>query len=173
MWFFKYLKVTAVPAILAGAMTIAEIQCSSSLAQTPTNSSLQAPVHTALSCPSKEIIPGKPFNLFVDFNVESGWHIYHKDPGQSGMPTQVQWMLPTGYKVEEQKWPQPETFNESGIVTYGHSKKLRLGTTVTPPASVKAGQVVKIKVTASWLACKHSCVPGSKTMTMELKVGGK
>ncbi|MDX2105836.1 MAG: protein-disulfide reductase DsbD family protein [Candidatus Melainabacteria bacterium] len=173
MRLFKYSKLAVGRAILAFALAIASSQCPTSQAQTSPNNSLQAPVQTSLSCPSKEIMAGKPFNLFVDFEMEPGWHIYHKNPGESGMPTKVQWILPTGFKVEEQKWPQPETFKESGIVTYGHSKKLRLGATVTPPGSLKTGHVVQIKVAASWLACKHSCVPGNKTMAIELKVGSK
>lgn len=96
-------------------------------AQTPATQSLQTPVKAALRSANKEISRGKPFNLFVDFEMEPGWHIYHKNPGESGMPTKVQWTLPAGFKIEEQSWPQPETFKDSGIVTYGHSKKTTTG----------------------------------------------
>lgn len=167
MRFFKGLSVLALWIVL-----LSETH-SAGLAQAPKNDSLRAPVRAAISIGKEKIIPGKPFKIYVDFNMEPGWHIYFKDPGQSGMPTKVEWTFPQGFTAQPLSWPQAETFKEAGIVTYGYSSKVRLSTTVMPSKSLKPGTAVSIKAKTSWLACKHSCVPGESSLSLDLKVQPK
>ena len=44
------------------------------------------------------IQPGSVFYISVRFRMDAGWHIYWKDPGDSGMPPKVEWLLPEGIK---------------------------------------------------------------------------
>jgi DsbC/DsbD-like thiol-disulfide interchange protein len=44
--------------------------------------------------------PSSTFKAGVQFHMAKGWHIYYKNPGQSGKPTQVEWILPKGWKVD-------------------------------------------------------------------------
>lgn len=144
-----------------------------SLAQNHSSTLLASPIKATLKSDTQKIVPGKPFTLFVDVAMEPGWHIYYKDPGQSGMPTQVDLTLPKGFTAQELSWPPAETFKEAGIVTYGYSKKVRLSTLVTPSKGLKSGDSVSIKAEAKWLACKHSCVPGNSSISINLKVQTK
>lgn len=143
------------------------------LAQNPSMKAMESPVRTSLKSDTKTIVPNKPLKLFVDFDMEPGWHIYYKDPGQSGMPTRVDLTLPPGFTAQVLNWPPAETFKEAGIITYGYSKKVRLSTVITPSKTLKSGQSVKFQASASWLACKHSCVPGNSSVSLELKVQAK
>lgn len=145
----------------------------SSLAQNQSDKLSESPIKASLSSEAGKIIPGKPFKLFVVFDMAPGWHIYYKDPGQSGMPTQVDLTLPKGLTAQALCWPVAETFKEAGIVTYGYSKKVRLSTVVTPSKVLKPGDSVRIKAAASWLACKHSCVPGNSSLSVDLPVQAK
>jgi thiol:disulfide interchange protein DsbD len=134
----------------------------------------KSPVKASLKSESSQIVAGRPFKVFVDFTMEPGWHIYYKNPGQTGMPTEVKFTLPPGFKVGPLTWPKPETFKEAGIVTYGYSKNVRLSTVMIPAKSLKPSSKVTIKGKASWLACKHSCVPGeSPDLVLALKVRAK
>lgn len=142
-------------------------------AQNQSNKSPASPIKAYLSSETQAIIPGTPFTLFVVFEIEPGWHIYYKDPGQSGMPTQVDLILPKGFTAQSLSWPPAETFKDAGIVTYGYSKKVRLSTKVTPSKAIKPGESIKVKATTSWLACKHSCVPGDSSISLDLKVQTK
>lgn len=133
----------------------------------------ETPIEVSLSSDVKYIVPGKSFKLFVDFDLQPDWHIYYKDPGQTGMPTQIEWTLPKGFTATAISWPPPQTYKESGIVTYGYSKKVRLATTVTPAKQLVPGESVRINARASWLACKHSCVPGNSSLNITFKVQAK
>ncbi len=167
-------KVRAI--VLAGLTALGGMVCffaEASLAQNQSNKLPASPIKASLSSDTPKVIPGKPFTLFVVFDMEPGWHIYYKDPGQSGMPTQVDLTLPKGFAAQALSWPPPETFKEVGIVTYGYAKKLRLSTMVTPSKDLKPGESIKIKAATSWLACKHSCVPGTSSISLDLKVQTK
>jgi len=43
------------------------------------------------------IAPGQPFMLGFKFTIAPGWHIYWKNPGDSGLPTEVKLNLPEGF----------------------------------------------------------------------------
>jgi thiol:disulfide interchange protein DsbD len=172
----KYLKNTVRVVILAGLTfwgAMIGFSTESCLAQNQSNKLLVSPIKASLSSETQLIVPGKPFKLFVSYDMEPGWHIYYKDPGQSGMPTQVDLMLPKGFTAQALSWPPAETYKEAGIVTYGYSKKVRLSTMVTPSKGLKSGESVSIKAAAKWLACKHSCVPGNSKISLDLKVETK
>lgn len=170
----KYLKETVGAIVLAtltfGGGIMLLLSTESALAENQSHAMLVSPIKVSLSSDTHKIVPGKSFTLFVDFAMENGWHIYYKDPGQSGMPTQVDLILPKGFTAQALSWPPAETFKEAGIVTYGYSKKVRLSTKVTPSKALKPGQSIKIKAATSWLACKHSCVPGNSSISLDLKV---
>jgi DsbC/DsbD-like thiol-disulfide interchange protein len=156
-------------AIVSGAIWFSTGSCfAQSLGDKPLG-----PVKASLAGDRGKIVLGKPFKVYVDFEMEPGWHIYYKDPGQTGMPTAVDFTLPPGFSAQPLRWPAYETFKESGIVTYGYSRKLRLSTFVTPSKTLKSGQIVTLKASAKWLACKHSCIPGSSAMSVDLKVQAK
>lgn len=156
-------------AVVIGAFWLSTGYC---LAQSSSDKPV-GPVKAALASDSGKIVLDKQFKVYVDFEMEPGWHIYYKDPGQTGMPTAVDFTLPPGFSAQPLSWPAYETFKESGIVTYGYSKKLRLSTIVTPRKMLKVGQTVTIKASTKWLACKHSCIPGSSAISVDLKVQAK
>jgi thiol:disulfide interchange protein DsbD len=155
--------------VVVGAIWFSTGSC---LAQSLSDKPL-GPVKASLTSDSGKIVLDKPFKVYVDFEMEPGWHIYYKDPGQTGMATAVDFTLPQGFSAQPLSWPAHETFKESGIVTYGYSKKLRLSTSVTPSKTLKSGQIVTIKASTKWLACKHSCIPGSSSISVDLKVQAK
>src|SRR5687768_7216726 len=41
--------------------------------------------------------PGEPFSAGVLLKMKPHWHVYWKNPGDSGMATGVQWRLPEGF----------------------------------------------------------------------------
>ena len=50
-----------------------------------------------------------------------GWHTYWKFPGDAGIPTELKWKLPPGWKVGEIQWPIPLKLIEPGdIQVYGY-----------------------------------------------------
>src|SRR5437867_3085239 len=70
---------------------------------------------------------GQPFTLGVLLKIEPGWHVYWKNPGESGMATSVQWKVPEGFKVGELQFPIPIRFGQSGdVIGYGYQDEVLL-----------------------------------------------
>ena len=38
--------------------------------------------------------PGKPITVGLQLRMIPHWHTYWKNPGDSGLPTKIQWVLP-------------------------------------------------------------------------------
>src|SRR5690606_36993931 len=38
---------------------------------------------------------------------DPGWHVYWQNPGDSGIPTQIEWRLPPGVSAGPIEWPYP------------------------------------------------------------------
>ncbi len=89
------------------------------------------------------------------------WHTYWRNPGDSGLPTQIQWQLPAGWKARDIAWPQPQRIPVGPLANYGYEGELVLPITMALDASAwhsKGEQKIVAKV--SWLMCKDVCIPG-------------
>ena len=56
-------------------------------------------VKATLVADVSSIQPGQRFRLGVLYRIEPGWHIYWKYPGDSGIPTKIEWQLPQGFTI--------------------------------------------------------------------------
>ena len=51
--------------------------------------------------------PGKKVWLGLQLAHQPQWHTYWKNPGDSGLPTTLQWTLPAGLAAGDIAWPLP------------------------------------------------------------------
>lgn len=103
--------------------------------------------------------------VMIRFDIEPGWHIYWKNPGDSGEPTSIRWTLPEGWKAGELKFPTPKAFDTGGIINYGYENNVTLVTDLYLPSGLTPG---KIQGEALYLICKEACIPGSRKFTVDL-----
>jgi thiol:disulfide interchange protein len=129
------------------------------------------PVEARLVSETASIHPGTPFTVALLLKMDPDWHLYWKNPGDSGLPTTLDWDLPPGFSAGELSWPVPERIVTAGLVTYGYSNQVLLLVEITPPASLKPGSIA-LKGRASWLACKVECTPGKADLSLTLPVLG-
>src|SRR5947209_7165289 len=88
------------------------------------------------------IVPGKPFTVGVLLRMVPNWHTYWKFPGDAGIPTEIKWKLPDGWKVGEIQWPIPLKIDEPGdIQIFGYHDEVLLLQEITPPASLRNATV--------------------------------
>jgi thiol:disulfide interchange protein DsbD len=127
-------------------------------------------VHAQLIVEVESIKPGSPFCVALSLTMEEGWHTYWQNPGDSGLPTKIEWDLPDGFSAGEIQWPYPHKFETSGIVTFGYTDEVFLLTNIRAPASLKPGTVVKISASVDWLTCKEECVPEHANLIAEILV---
>jgi thiol:disulfide interchange protein/DsbC/DsbD-like thiol-disulfide interchange protein len=123
-------------------------------------------VEVSLVADVESAIPGHPFWVGLRFQLAPGWHLYWKNPGQSGMATEVTW-TGDGVELGPTRWPAPERIVSSDgfIVTYGwHGDVVLLS-----EARTAAGGTVT--VSADFLVCEVECIPGSALLSRRLEAG--
>jgi thiol:disulfide interchange protein/DsbC/DsbD-like thiol-disulfide interchange protein len=112
---------------------------------------------------------GKPLLVGLRLRMEPHWHTYWKNPGDSGLPTKIQWVLPDGWKAGEIQWPFPQPLPVGPLMNYGYEDEVVLLAELTPPASAPPG-IAPIKARAEWLVCKDICVPEKGDIDFALPV---
>jgi len=110
--------------------------------------------------------------LWVDLHlaIKPGWHVYWRNPGDSGLPTTIDWRLPSGFSAGNISWPVPERFVQSGIGNYGYAGSADLLVPISVPKEVTTGDVAVLAADASWLVCAEICIPGGATLSLNLPV---
>ncbi|MEY2538941.1 MAG: hypothetical protein QOG67_2681 [Verrucomicrobiota bacterium] len=130
-------------------------------------------VKAQLIADATAVVAGKPFTVGLLLHMVPGWHTYWKFPGDAGIPTELKWKLPNGWKVGEIQWPIPLKLADPGdIQTYGYADEVLLMQQITPPASI-AGSTVRLAANANWLVCEKICIPGSAEVALELPIGSQ
>jgi thiol:disulfide interchange protein DsbD len=127
---------------------------------------LQEPSCKVTALPVQEgVRVGKPIEIALQFDIEPGWHIYWKNPGDSGEPTTIKWNLLEGWKEIDVRFPTPHAIDAGGVVNYGFENKVTLVSRLRPPANF-SGDAVNLTGEASYLICKEACVPGSRKFSV-------
>ena len=113
--------------------------------------------------------PGKPAVVGLKLRMADHWHTYWKNPGDSGLPTRIQWVLPEGWKAGEIQWPYPKPLPVGPLMNYGYEDEVVLLSDLTPPAGAKPG-TYPVKAKAEWLVCKDICIPEKGELDIVLAV---
>jgi thiol:disulfide interchange protein DsbD len=114
--------------------------------------------------------PGDTVLAGLRLVMDSGWHTYWKNPGDSGMATQIQWQLPPGVTAGNVRWPPPEKLAESGLTTYIYTNEVVLLVPLKLSTDMRSGRL-ELKAKLSWLECEVLCVPGNANVQAGLVVG--
>jgi DsbC/DsbD-like thiol-disulfide interchange protein len=128
--------------------------------------------HASLVADVSSIKAGTPFTVGIKITIDAGYHIYWKNPGDSGIATDVKLTLPEGFKAGDLLFPLPSRLEFAGpIVNYGYTKSVMLMMRVTPPTDLPAGKSLTLSAAASWLVCdENNCIPGSGNGSVDLPV---
>jgi thiol:disulfide interchange protein/DsbC/DsbD-like thiol-disulfide interchange protein len=132
-----------------------------------------------------ESVPAKPvkfgiqaFNagndelIALNFENFPHWHTYWKNPGDAGLAIKNVFTVDSKeVKFDEQEWPTPRRFIESGNLwaygyegTYSFFYKLK-------KADFNKLNGKSIELKSTWLVCKHICVPGQVITTFKITPG--
>ena len=127
-------------------------------------------VRAELLADTTAIVAGKPFTVGLLLRMAPGWHTYWKFSGDAGLPTEMKWKLPPGWKVGEILWPIPlKTIDPGDIETYGYENEVLLMQEITPPSKIDDSSA-KLSTEANWLVCEKICIPGGATLQLDLPV---
>jgi thiol:disulfide interchange protein/DsbC/DsbD-like thiol-disulfide interchange protein len=127
-------------------------------------------VKAELVADTNAVVPGKPFTVGLLLRMAPAWHTYWKFSGDAGLPNELKWKLPAGWKIGEIQWPIPlKTIDPGDIQTYGYENEVLLMQEITPPTKLDSSSV-KLSADASWLVCERICIPGGATLQLESPV---
>ena len=114
---------------------------------------------------SSEILPNNSIykvNNDYYFNIkivlEKGWKTYWKNPGDAGLPIQIDWgnLKPNDYEI---LFPYPTGSLDNGILTIGYENIVNF------PVRIKFQndqEKIKQVITLNYLVCKEICIPISE-----------
>ncbi|GJM17117.1 MAG: hypothetical protein DHS20C13_24440 [Thermodesulfobacteriota bacterium] len=129
------------------------------------------PVKVTLVSNIDTVKPGDSFKLGALMDIDPGWHIYWKYPGETGLPTKLKFTVPDGYQVAEVMWPVPSVYNkDNGGKDFGYDNSVLLWTDIEVPSNAQLDKSAKIETQISWISCKEICIPGKEKLVYDVTV---
>jgi thiol:disulfide interchange protein DsbD len=118
-------------------------------------------------------IPGATVRIAVVFDIAPEWHLYWRNPGDTGVSPTVVFDLPDGARAGAIAWPAPERYIHGGgaLLDYTHSGRMTLVVPLHIDADAEPGTTLTISADAEWLVCKEACIPGGATVSLSLPIG--
>jgi thiol:disulfide interchange protein DsbD len=119
------------------------------------------------------IAPGQAFQLGLRIRLAPRWHSYWRHAGDAGAPTEINLTLPGGSQAGPIAWPTPQPIPFGPLMSFGYYGEIVLPMQITPPASLRAGEVFSITAEATWLVCDDVCIPEEGSFRLDLPVAVK
>jgi len=113
---------------------------------------------------------GQMFWLGLQIEHQPHWHTYWQNPGDSGLPTRLQWQLPAGLQAGDIAWPLPKKIPIGTLANYGYEGRLLLTVPVTMGADFRfpdSGPLT-LGLQAEWLVCRQECIPQEGRFSLNL-----
>ena len=104
---------------------------------------------------------GQKLWVGLQLTHQPDWHTYWRNPGDSGLPTQIELNLPAGITAGDVLWPLPHKQKAGNLTNYGFEKTVLLlvPLTVSPHYKPNATQTLELQARANWLVCRLECIP--------------
>jgi thiol:disulfide interchange protein len=139
------------------------------LAFAASNSADVAHLHVQLVVPNQNLNIGTPANAGLYFKLESGWHVYWKNAGDSGEPPHIQWTVPAGITASAMQFPAPQRLPLGPLMDFGYENEVLFPFTVQAAATAKQGSSV-LHAKVNWLVCREVCIPGKAELDQNVNV---
>ncbi|HSC23737.1 MAG TPA: thioredoxin family protein [Casimicrobiaceae bacterium] len=127
-------------------------------------------VEAELVADGTALVPGAITTVALRLAIEPGWHTYWRNPGESGLPTTLEWRLPPGYAAGAIEWPAPRALPVGPLMNYGYEGQVFHLVPLTVPSNAAIGTNATIGAHAEWLVCKETCIPEAADLTLALPV---
>jgi thiol:disulfide interchange protein/DsbC/DsbD-like thiol-disulfide interchange protein len=119
------------------------------------------------------LVPGATTTVALRLAIDSGWHTYWRNPGESGLPTTLAWRLPSGYAAGDIVWPAPRALPAGPLVNFGYQGDVLHLVSIAVPADAKPGSEATLGARADWLVCRETCIPEGADLTLTLPVAAR
>ncbi|MFN3945171.1 MAG: protein-disulfide reductase DsbD family protein [Allosphingosinicella sp.] len=129
-------------------------------------------VAVALVAESDVAVPGGTVTLALTMRPVQGWHGYWRNPGDSGMETQIAWELPAGLAAGPLHYPVPDRLIVSGLMNYVYDGDYAKLVDLEVPAGIAPGTRLPVRARVDYLVCSdEECVPEAAEVAVDLVAG--
>ncbi len=166
-WIWVACLALSTPAMAQGLLEKAQ---SAAQADSPREGLTRAgELQAALIAEKNAVVPGQTITVGLRLVHDPHWHTYWRNPGDSGLPTQLEWQLPPGWKAGPIQWPAPKRLAVGPLANFGYEGEVVLPVDLTVPSGL-TDREVRLVAKASWLVCKDVCIPGDALLALRLPV---
>ena len=149
-------------AVLASLVLIATARLGAAAQLLPVQTAEEKPLRRVellvLEDRSDEVTVG----LYVE--LAPGWYFYWLNPGDAGLAPEVKWQLPAGFTAGRLRFPTPQKFVHSDIVSFGFRDETLILCDIRLPLPPSATDKPIITAVLDWMACRESCITGKTTV---------
>lgn len=101
--------------------------------------------------------------------LDSGWHVYWINAGDSGEPPHIAWTLPKGITTGPMQFPVPSRLPLGPLMDFGYQNIATFPVKLTAAKTAKAGPA-HLDAKVNWLVCREVCIPGKAHLGLNLTV---
>lgn len=121
---------------------------------------------------SQSLAPGEKALIALVINPDAGWHIYWRNPGESGYAPGLDWHLPAGFAVGPIRYPVPDQLILGGFSSNVYERQTVLLQDIRVPAPLATGSAQTMSLDLDLLVCSQStCVPDPGKLDIAIPVG--
>ncbi|MCQ8186574.1 protein-disulfide reductase DsbD family protein [Parvularcula sp. BGMRC 0090] len=115
-------------------------------------------------------VPGETLWVALAQELDEGWHVYWKNPGDSGLPLNLGWQLPEGFEAGELGYPLPHRLPLGPLTNFGHEGSPTFLVPIKVPPGAQPGTMARLDVFAEWLICLDVCIPESADLSLSIPI---
>jgi thiol:disulfide interchange protein DsbD len=119
------------------------------------------------------LVPGQTNTVALRLKIRDRWHTYWQNPGDTGLPTTLDWKLPDGFTAGAIQWPAPKALPVGPLINYGYEGEVFHVVDLAVSSNLPPGQPVTLNARADWLVCEDTCIPEGADLVLVLPVDSK
>lgn len=101
----------------------------------------------------------------LEIELEAGYKTYWRNPGDSGIPAELDWSGSRNVAAVTVEWPAPERYDDTYGAYFGYSDRVVLPVRVTP---VDPSAPATLSLSLFYGVCKDICIPATGEMALTL-----
>ena len=127
-------------------------------------------VEASLLSSHYRVAPGQTFQIALKTELDEQWHTYWRNPGDSGEPVQISWVLPETVTAGDIVWPLPAPIPTGPIINYGFEGAPLFPVEFSVSDDAAVGSLIEVTAEVYYLVCKDICIPESGVLRLVLQV---
>lgn len=124
------------------------------------------PAHAKVSVhfQTTTVRPGSEVEGIIQMSLDPDWHLYWKNPGETGLAPSFTWTLPPGVTIKEVLWPAPTLIHSGSNLFYGYEKNPKWIVRLAFDEKIEE-TALSVSLNVFWISCNGSCEPSNQQVT--------